>query len=232
MEGILLHNLFTELNLHQLITDPTHFFRDDCLPSCIDLILTDQPNLVTESGTRSSLDPTVKHDIIFCRANFKIPSPPTYQRKIWHYNRADTNLIRRTLSEFPWESQLDSIQNPNGQVSFLNEVLLNVMSNFVPNSTKKCRLNDPPWFNNAVRKILRKHNKLHKRYRLNNFSIPDKIKLDECRNLCSKTIENAKNSFLISQGNKLTDLKRAPKAYWKIVNRFMNKCKAPRIPPY
>ena len=62
-EGTKLNELFTSLNLSQLIEEPTHFFRDDCLPSCIDIILTDQPNLVINSGVRPSLDPTVKHHI-------------------------------------------------------------------------------------------------------------------------------------------------------------------------
>ena len=72
-EGVLLDNLFCDLNLTQLISEATHFMRDDCKPSCIDLIITDQPNIVLESGTRHSLDPFVKHEIIFCKLNFKIP---------------------------------------------------------------------------------------------------------------------------------------------------------------
>ena len=81
-EGDLLDNLFADLNLSQMISEPTHFFRDDCKPSCIDLIVTDQPNIVLDSGVRSSLDPTVKHQIIFCKLNFKIPPLPKYVRTI------------------------------------------------------------------------------------------------------------------------------------------------------
>ena len=44
-EGILLDNLFCDLNLTQIISEPTHF-REKCLPSCIDLIISDQPNIV------------------------------------------------------------------------------------------------------------------------------------------------------------------------------------------
>jgi hypothetical protein len=71
-EGVLLDNLFSDLNLTQLISEPTHFFRDDCKPSCIDLIVTDQPNIFLNSGVSPSLDPTVKHQITFCKINFKI----------------------------------------------------------------------------------------------------------------------------------------------------------------
>ena len=58
-EGFLLEDLFTSLNLTQIITEPTHFFRDDCTPSRIDMVVTDQPNLVLDSGVRPSIDLTV-----------------------------------------------------------------------------------------------------------------------------------------------------------------------------
>ncbi len=72
-EGAAMNDLFNDLDLHQLINEPTHFFNDISNPSCIDIILTDQPNLVLSSGVRPSLDPLVKHQMTFCKLNFKIP---------------------------------------------------------------------------------------------------------------------------------------------------------------
>ena len=72
-EGYLIDELFSSLNLNQIISEPTHFFRNDCLPYCIDLVVTDQPNLILESGVRPFLDPLVKHQITFAKINYKIP---------------------------------------------------------------------------------------------------------------------------------------------------------------
>ena len=102
-EGVLIDELLTSLNLKQLISDPTHYFRDDCRPSCIDLIITDQPNLVLDSGVRSSLDPSVRHQIVFCKLNFNIPPPPSYKRRIWHFNRARLDLISQAIGSINWE---------------------------------------------------------------------------------------------------------------------------------
>ena len=104
-EGHLLDNLFSSLNLDQIISEPTHYFRDDCLPSCIDLVITDQPNLVLESGVRPSLDPLVKHEIIFAKINLKIPSPPKLTRRIWHFK---THLQRRKT----FSNGISNIQTP------------------------------------------------------------------------------------------------------------------------
>ena len=114
--------------------------RDTCEPTCIDLIATDQPNLVLDSGVRNSLDSTVKHKIIFCKINFKIPPPPKYLRKIWHFNRAREQSIKTAVSIYPWELWLGNL-NPNRQVDILNE------TNFVPNEVKTGNPREPEWMN-------------------------------------------------------------------------------------
>ena len=72
-EGQDIGDLFSSLNLSQIISEPTNFTPHKS-PTCIDLIFTDQPNLVLQSGTRPSLDPKWHHDIIYCMINYKIPS--------------------------------------------------------------------------------------------------------------------------------------------------------------
>ena len=44
-EGMEIENLFTSLGLSQIISEPTNF-EPNKNPSCIDLIATDQPNLI------------------------------------------------------------------------------------------------------------------------------------------------------------------------------------------
>ena len=99
-EGIAIDNLLSALDLNQIICEPTNF-EEKKNPSCIDLIFCDQPNIIVDSGVRSSLDPFCKHQIAYCNINFNMPSAPSYMRKVWHYKRANTQLIRRTVSESP-----------------------------------------------------------------------------------------------------------------------------------
>ena len=230
-EGVLLENMFSDLNLSQIINEPTHFFRDDCKPSCIDLIITDQPNIVLDSGIRSSLDAAVKHQIVYCKINFKIPPLPKYARKIWHFNRANENLIKRAVSELPWETHLRSYHDPNHQVKFFNESILNIMSNFVPNEVKTVCPQEPEWFNKNVKKLLRKQNKVFKKYKINGYKEGDKVDLERIKKECQDSIEIAKEQYLRDLGAKLADPSTGPKSYWKILNKFLNKCKIPRIPP-
>ena len=52
-EGTEIENLFTSLGLSQVICEPTNF-EPNKNPSCIDLVITNQPNLILDCGTRAS----------------------------------------------------------------------------------------------------------------------------------------------------------------------------------
>ena len=53
--GTKVEELFSKLGLSQLISEPTNF-ETHKKPSCFDLVVTDQPNIILDSGTRVSLD--------------------------------------------------------------------------------------------------------------------------------------------------------------------------------
>ena len=129
--------------------------QDACRPTCIDLIVPNQPNLVLDRGVRDSLDVTVKHKIVFCKINFRIPPPPKYSRRVWYFNRAREKLIRAAVSMFPWERNLRDL-NPNCQVDIVNKTMINIMSNFVPNEVKTISQQEPEWMNAYIKKLSRK----------------------------------------------------------------------------
>ena len=135
------------------------------------------------------------------------------------------------MSQFPWAERLRQFPDPSDQVNLLTNVLLNIMSNFVPNEIKTIRPREPEWLNRNVKNLLRKQHKIYKRYTKNNYKNEDKLILDHLRNECSLAIKSAKERYLIDLGAKLSDPTTGQKIYWKILNKFLNKCKIPRIPP-
>ena len=60
-EGTQVDSFTISYGLSQIISDPTHILSNSS--SCIDLIFTNQPNLVTESGVYPSLHPKL-HSIL------------------------------------------------------------------------------------------------------------------------------------------------------------------------
>ena len=96
--------LFSSFNLSQLISEPTNF-TPHSNPSCIDLVITDHPNIVMNYGVRPSLDPKCHHQIIHCKVNVRTHSSPPSERRVWKYEDANVNAIQRSITEFPWHHQ-------------------------------------------------------------------------------------------------------------------------------
>ena len=80
-EGQEIEAMLTSLGLSQVIAEPTNSDPGKKL-SCIDHIVTDQPNIILDCGTRSCLDPLCHHQIVYWKVNFRIPPPSPFERKI------------------------------------------------------------------------------------------------------------------------------------------------------
>ena len=127
-EGSQSDSLATIYGLQQRILDPA-----DILPNsstCIDLIFTDQPNLVVDSDVHSSLHTNSHHQLTFCKFNLIIEYPPPYHHLVWDYKRANVNFIKQALYQVNWSS-IFSNKDVHQQVNILNSIKLNVFTNYV-----------------------------------------------------------------------------------------------------
>ena len=161
-EGKLFEPLTSDIGLHQLISEPTHLMGDS--RSCIDLIFTDQPNLIIESGVHPSLHEQCHHQIVYGKLSVSNIAVPPYTRKIWYYDKADIIGIMKSIEMFRWQQHLDNITHPDEQVKLLNEGLLNMYSNFIPNEVKTIRPRQAPWITKSVKNFLRNKNRAYKNF--------------------------------------------------------------------
>ena len=149
---------------------------------------------------------------------------------MWHYNRANTSLIKRAVSNFNWHTHLSN-NNPNWQVNFFTKTILNILSNFIPNEYVKVTPKDPPWITNGLKRMIKKQNKQYKNFKRKGSKTGDKAVVDGFRQECFNAINAAKEDYLKTLGNKLNDPNNGSKAYWNVIHKLMNKCKIPKIPP-
>jgi len=105
------------------------------------------------------------------------------------------------------------------------------MSNFIPNEIKRLVPRDPPWINKQLKTMLKRKNRLFKNYKKHGYKEEDKLRLNSFRNECQEAVEKAKSNYLDMLGNNLNHPNTSPKSYWKIINRVMNKSRAPKVPP-
>ena len=77
MEGKLFEPLASDNGLHQLTSEPTHLMAKS--KSCINLLFTDEPNLIIESGVHPSLHDQCHHQNIYGKlsvSNIVLPLIP------------------------------------------------------------------------------------------------------------------------------------------------------------
>ena len=106
-------------------------------------------------GVHLSLHEKENHQIIYFKLNLKFEYPPPYIRKIWDYNRSETDSINCPIEIFYW-SYLFSGKYVHEQLELFNETLLNIFRNFIPNIIILCDDKGLPWMNNKIKNWLRR----------------------------------------------------------------------------
>ena len=128
-EGKAIENISSQFGLHQMVNEPAHILEPSS--SCIDLIFTSKPDLITESDVHPSLHPDSHHQNLFAKFNLEIHYPPPYFREVWQYQDANTDLIRGAIDMFDWDRAFINT-NVNEKVFILNKTILNILSNLIP----------------------------------------------------------------------------------------------------
>ena len=95
--------------------------------------------------------------------NLSIFYPPLYERTVWYYERANTELIRRAIDQFDWVRALFNV-NVDEKIYFFTKTLLNIIQNFMPHETIICDDRDPPWINKEIKKLMLEKNLAFKSY--------------------------------------------------------------------
>ena len=202
LEGTNLYSLTSSNNFSQLINEPTHIQRNSS--SCIDLIFTDRPNLAVNSGVHASLHPNCHHQVVHTSFNLNISYPPPYQRLIWDYKKADSVKIRKALDLINWE-RLFNNKNINEQVSILNETILNVFSNYVPNKYITVDDKDPVWMNETIKLKIKAKDNMYNKYLQNGRFESDFVLLETLITELNELIVTTKALYYENLGKKLNN---------------------------
>ena len=82
-----------------------------------------------------------------------------------------------------------------------------------------------------IKKILLDKAKIYRKYVKQNRDITYGKLLKDITLRCNNMIKIRKEEYFSTLGKKLNDPNIAPKKYWSILNKFLNKRKIPKIPP-
>ena len=162
------------------------------------------------------------HNIIYGSLNFNIPLGPPYNREVWGYKNTDRVCMQHAISLVNW-SNLFSNKTADEKVKSLNNILLNMFRNLIPNKVIKVDYKHRNWMNSKIISYLRNMSKLTKRY----YSNPteENKNLTAKSNECSNMIIEVKERYTNKLSKKLDYPSTMPKTYWSVLNTFLNNKK-------
>ena len=142
------------------------------------------------------------HNIIFGKINIRVPLPPIYIREVWDYKAANIENIKKAIINLNREKAFENL-SVNSKVELMNEILMNIFRNYIPNKKIKCDYSLPPWMNGNIKKSLKERSKLTKMFYKNGQKSTDKDKVLAKSAECTKNILEAKNNYILKMTKKL-----------------------------
>ena len=96
--------------------------------------------------------PNCHQQMVLSNFNLKICYPPPYVN-LWFANTKKNNadISKKAIKDLDCENTFSFI-NIDDQVALLNETILNIMSNLIPNETMIYGDWDPPWLDKNIKK--------------------------------------------------------------------------------
>ena len=100
----------------------------------------------------------------------------------------------------------------------------------IPTKHVTIRPRDLPWINNTIRRLIRKRNRLYKKYKKHR-TIPNYDKFKQARNEVTSNLRKAKKDYTDSLTNKLKTSSLSSRDYWKTLKSFIKPSNSVTTPP-
>ena len=183
-----------------------------------------------KSVVHSSLHRNCHPKITYAKFNLKNYYPPTYEREIWHYEKAYVDHITRSIDEFSQERCFANT-SVNNKIHMFNKTIKYIMSNYIPNETIICDKKSPPWINKDIKQLILGINHACKSYICNDQSLQFLNQFQFLQKKLNSLIEESKNQCKARLSHKLLDPKGSQKSYWSILKTLLNNKNISCIPP-
>ena len=118
--------------------------------------------------------------------------------------KANKDAILSALQNINWH-RLFAKKTVHQQLNLLNDIILNIFINFVPNKVITCDDRDPPWINDIIKDKIKWKNSMYKNYKRNGKKTEDYELLVKAVSEVSQLIEKSKDEYYYRLGKRLND---------------------------
>lgn len=217
-----------QYNLTQLIDEPTNY--TEFSSTVIDLIMVNNVHTIYLSGVG---EPFLTQDIryhcpTYCVFKFKKTVIKPFTRKIWLYEKGNYDELRQSVNDYDWKCTYND--NINSYANNFTTKLMELAEKCIPTKTVTVRPLDLPWINSNIRRLMRKRNRLFKKYKKDK-SIENYDNFKRARNEVTTHLRRSKQNYIDSLANKLKSPNLTSKDYWKTLKSYIKPTKTSTIPP-
>ena len=204
---------FLEENLlFQVIKEPTYLA--DNYASLLDLIITDSPGFVMNSGVGSPIgDPS--HCYVYCKIEYQYIKDVKYNREIWKYNNANFTELVKVLKDCPWQV-MEVFDDIDDSAEYFVELYISTCKQYIPNKTITIHPRDKPWMNSAIKAILNERDKWHRKWKKSKSEY-HRLIYNLKRGEANIAMMESKSNYYEKIKNKLCDSKTGSKQYWHLI---------------
>ena len=188
-------------DLPQLISEPTRIpDRSVDKANTLDLFLTSNPDIYCSPILDSPLGNS-DHCLIMLQHNcVSHQDRSSSSQEAFHFSKADWDSLRNLFAAYPWYSGYSN--DPSSFATFITNKIQLGMDFFIPSSYKPGKTSSPKRFNSQWAKDVKHRNHRFKQWKLHQAQ-HSRALFVQARNLCSKTINHAKTSFVNRINNKI-----------------------------
>ena len=215
-------------HLHIHVDEPTRITPTTA--TILDQFLSNMPHILHDV----SVHPPVSHNdhcTISTKLKFRTIKQHAYKRTVWQYKNADFAAFRDALNSANWEICFKS-NDVDVVCQTWTDQFLSIAKRFIPNKVITVRPTDSPWYNNHLRQLKRKLDRIHNQAKRSNNDQTLWAHYREIRNDYKKQIKTAEKDYNEKMADDLKESKSiSPKRWWNLVKKFLGQNHDSSYPP-
>lgn len=223
-----LQNILAQHNMTQHVTEPTRITEDS--QTTIDLFITRNTNEADLTLLKTEPPYASDHNTVIAQVSQPQRSVPVKKQK-WLYDQGDYEGLNGAIHNEDWCFLKDPTLDINTVSMMFMDKLADYIKEYIPNKYYVTRPQDKPWMNNAIRRQMRRRQRLFTKASQSTQGRTEKwATYQKQRNQVNKMIRQAKNKHsqrkfdLINQNSRNKD-----RNWWKIIRHCM-RTKSSSIP--
>ncbi len=216
MDGRIFKAFLDSNGHHQMVNFPTRFDVNNNRHSCLDYIITNEKNFISNISSYGSVANS-DHIPISFNINSRIPKLKCFTRNVWNFKRGNFDRLNEKLAAYNWNTLFDS-DDINNIVDKWTDIFLKMAKECIPYLQITVRPSDLPYMNTALRSKIRKRDRLFRQWK-RTLRDDHRLLYTLFRNETTSALRKAQYNYITKECEKL-EINGGDNKWWSTVKKL------------